>query len=449
MQNSGSQRKRKLNNKGMSLLEVMIGIIILGIVSGALLRSFVVAMQANQSAKQKQRTTTAAQSIMEGFKAYDIEELCRQFSSDDSFKMMENVEHVEEITVGEGEEPAPNGQHIFVLQGVTFETKKYDARVVVTPKSEWTKDDMADFEEMNNYLDAVYTQPANQDRTAYTRIRQIIVNEINKLADGEERFLLEDLEKDNLRVDKKITVTIESAGEDGCVVKVKTIYEFSYSAQEFTYIDADGIEQSVSFDGMTDGLIYDDLNGSTKLVSALADGEEESFVSIRYNNTLTGAPLENVYIYYYPAYKDIGESGNINANDIRIDSEEIVLKNSYDPGTGEPLNVYVIKQVNSLLSNTKLNIYEVSYQPTVTGVIEGDGCPIVLYNNLKENLAGTNGPVPTPNISGVTDMGTLVKEKPEADYLVYDVEVYIYKEGKLDSEAPKDLLLQLNGSMNK
>ena len=63
----------------MSLIEILVAIMILTVVTGPLLHSFVTAIKLNAKAKEKQRVTTAAQSIMEGFKAYTLEELCLQF----------------------------------------------------------------------------------------------------------------------------------------------------------------------------------------------------------------------------------------------------------------------------------------------------------------------------------------------------------------------------------
>ncbi|MDE6129037.1 MAG: type II secretion system GspH family protein, partial [Lachnospiraceae bacterium] len=82
MRNVGRHRKQKLNNKGLSLVEILVAVVILALVTGPLLHSFVSAARYNQRAKERQRTTTAAQSVMEGFKAFDLEELCWQFSGD-------------------------------------------------------------------------------------------------------------------------------------------------------------------------------------------------------------------------------------------------------------------------------------------------------------------------------------------------------------------------------
>ena len=445
MRNSGSQRKRKLNNRGLSLVEVMVGIVILGIVTGPLLHSFVSAMRYNQRAKERQRTTTAAQSIMEGFKAYDIEELCWQFSSDPAhpFRVIANSGVVSEEALsdrsGDGVpdtsilpqadgtlafEPASDGHYAFVMQNISFESKLYDARVEVRPKAPLPDADfngtqnMAAFEDINGYLDAIYKPQANRDQLAYTLILNKLLDKLNEEDASDEEFLLADLDTDKLRVEKETTVTIASPDAGVCVVTVTTVYK--YDARHYPYEDADGNEQELGFHG---NLGVDDDDDSAVIYT------EEI-----YNNTQTaadGAHLEKVYLYYYPAYRDV--SG------VKISSETIILQNN----SGEAKDIYLIKQVNGTLSNVWLNNYENSYSPTVTGT----GSAINLYHNLNTNLAG-GGTTASVSISGVTEKTQLVENNPE--YLLYEVIVSVYEEGAAANGFPAEsCLLELNGSMNK
>ena len=445
MRNSGSQRKRKLNNRGLSLVEVMVGIVILGIVTGPLLHSFVSAMRYNQRAKERQRTTTAAQSIMEGFKAYDIEELCWQFSGDPAhpFRVIANSGVVSEEALsdrsGDGVpdtsilpqadgtlafEPASDGHYAFVMQNISFESKLYDARVEVRPKAPLPDADfdgtqnMAAFEDINGYLDAIYKPQANRDQLAYTLILNKLLDKLNEEDASDEEFLIADLDTDKLRVEKETTVTIASPDAGVCVVTVTTVYK--YDARHYPYEDADGNEQELGFHG---NLGVDDDDDSAVIYT------EEI-----YNNTQTaadGAHLEKVYLYYYPAYRDV--SG------VKISSETIILQNN----SGEAKDIYLIKQVNGTLSNVWLNNYENSYSPTVTGT----GSAINLYHNLNTNLAG-GGTTASVSISGVTEKTQLVENNPE--YLLYEVIVSVYEEGAAANGFPAEsCLLELNGSLNK
>lgn len=85
---------KKLNNKGMSLVEVIIAITILGLVAVPVLHSMTTAMVYNQKARIRQEMTLTAESIMETFKGYDLDELFVKFggTSENSVKGIEGTE---------------------------------------------------------------------------------------------------------------------------------------------------------------------------------------------------------------------------------------------------------------------------------------------------------------------------------------------------------------------
>lgn len=73
--------RRKLNrDAGFSLLELLIAVVILAIIVIPLLNLFLSSNRLNIKSRQTLRATTAAQDIMEGLKAYNIEELKAQFA---------------------------------------------------------------------------------------------------------------------------------------------------------------------------------------------------------------------------------------------------------------------------------------------------------------------------------------------------------------------------------
>ena len=80
-----AMRRNKLSadNHGFSLVEILIDMVIIAIIVVPLLHTFVSSARANMQARQTLRMTTAAQDIMEGLKAYTIEELAYQFNYPD------------------------------------------------------------------------------------------------------------------------------------------------------------------------------------------------------------------------------------------------------------------------------------------------------------------------------------------------------------------------------
>ena len=90
--------QKKLDNKGFSLVEVLIAMLIMAVVSVPILSCFVSAAKYNGKAKTNQHITGAAQSIMEGFKANTMESLVKQFNGEETFRVVDHV-HADAIMV--------------------------------------------------------------------------------------------------------------------------------------------------------------------------------------------------------------------------------------------------------------------------------------------------------------------------------------------------------------
>lgn len=73
-------RRQKCSNAGFSLVELLIAVTILAIIVIPLLHMFVTSTRINVKSRQMQRATTVAQDIMEGLKAYNLEEVRAQFA---------------------------------------------------------------------------------------------------------------------------------------------------------------------------------------------------------------------------------------------------------------------------------------------------------------------------------------------------------------------------------
>ncbi len=74
--------KKKLNNKGMSLVEILVTVAIIAIIAAPLLNSFLNAMQVNSKARLIQNGTAVAQDTAELFKVFDVETLVASYEAD-------------------------------------------------------------------------------------------------------------------------------------------------------------------------------------------------------------------------------------------------------------------------------------------------------------------------------------------------------------------------------
>ena len=423
---------RGLNNKGMSLVEVLIAVAILAVVAAPLLKSFVSATQYNAKAKEKQRLTTAAQSIMEGFKSFDIEELCWQFSGDAAhlFQVHGAAEGYWEIPCfdrdGDGAfdtsiltgldgvkgfVPSGDNCYEFALKNISFEGKYFDAKVEASPNANVVSEqNLISVESMNGYLDGVYKQQVSQDAIMYGDILSKVLDELNTM-DGIYEYELEHLDKDKIIVTKLTTVHITADPSNPDINKVTVESRYDYSVNNYPYFKSDGSEDFFS---------YSDLVTS-------------SVVNV-YDNTDTvtnGAKLENVFLYYYPAY-------NSSATGAKIASETIHIQND----TSMEKNIYFIKQKNTALSAGVLFTCESSYTPTITG-----SGAMILHHNLHENLASPGSPVGTVTFSGFAfTYPFLLEDKDEI--LLFDLNVTIYNQGAADGGFADTPLLEFKGSMN-
>lgn len=409
-------KSRQLNNKGMSLVEVLVAITILAIVTGPILQTFVSSMRYNAKAKEQQRITTVAQSVMEGFKAYDIEELCEQFNGVVPFQVIANASGgVSEINPGDGDD-----NYTFRLEDVSFEgTFFYDAEVQVTPRVPGAPDafdgvetDMlVSVDDMNAYKDAVYKQDVLQDEKAYDEILKDFLN--NKLQPLDKMYIYElsHIDRSKISVKKYTTVTITGSDSTNHQVQVQT--EYKYSVTNYPYYDELGNENYINF--------------SDEVCAAA------SSTTMIYDSTATasaGAMLENVYLYYYPAY-------NTGSAPVALAEDNITITNNADTTK----NVYLIKQKfpESKISNISLVTCESSYTPTV---VAGDR--VQLYYNLDKNLASEGSPVGAVSLSAsLTPQTEFVTTGSKV--LLYNVTVSIYNPADNFTGTP---LLTLDGTMN-
>ena len=73
---------KKLNNKGMSLIEILVTVTIIALIAVPLLNSFINAMQINSKARLIQNGTAVAQDTAELFKVFDVEALAEAYEAE-------------------------------------------------------------------------------------------------------------------------------------------------------------------------------------------------------------------------------------------------------------------------------------------------------------------------------------------------------------------------------
>lgn len=431
------QTKNKLNNRGISLVEILVAITILAIAAGALLHAFITSTKINMRAKEQQRVTTAAQSVMEGLKAYTLEDICWQFNNiaGHDFKIYSAVGSRKEVPSGDAAitgitptlsikqwdeggvmqheyEPDGDGKFLFVMQNISYEGQLYDAKVELEPMAGGQTIYYA--REMDSTTDAVWKSPQGLDAAAQTVILQNVLDKLNEIDEFYE-YEMTNLDTSKITIDKTTYITI--GGTEGAyTASVKC--EYAYKVVDYPYYDATGAEQTWNSEEM-------------EPFTAITSLPDTTFYS--------GASLENVYLYYYPSYAS-------SLSDVPVNSDTINITNS----TSGAKTVFLVKQVPPGLDESgkiKLLTKENGYAPAVNG-----SGSITLYHNLNVNLADPSSSVGPYALSGFSDLHTDFLET-ENEYLLYRVKVFIYEPGAVAAAETAawtfgDAIFELDGSIN-
>lgn len=391
-QSEQEQRKiKKLNNQGMTLMEILVATIIFSMVSAVFLRSFIYAFRLNEEAKQKQYSMILAQSLMESMKAYDLVSLDNQFSGPDSaFRVYSLGPSGTKSFAMTGAEARTYSLSNIVYQQAKFHDRyKYDAEIVVTPSANAAK--LVKAQGINPYSDAIYVEGSDG-----TVEQDVLKDAIRAELTAQGNTASMDTLHTN-KISAKRTVKVDISNDD--IVTVQSSYEYSVNGYPIT--KTGGISATVTFTGSV-------------------DATEDAIVC--YDKPTIGessVQLINLYLYYYPAY-------SVSANQlIECTNDKIEITNN--SGTLE--NVYLIKQENPALSSTQISASEGSYLPEVK---INSSRKLKLLQNLDKVIRGDSSLAVTVD-GNYEDMGAPWKEDTDQTTLLYDVKVTVKKSGESDA----------------
>ena len=441
-------------------MEILVAMIILAIAGTAILHSLVTSARVNAKARENQILNVQAQSIMEGFKAYDLTSLENQFSGTTSMKVISNA--------GRSYYTSAGTDYVFTLRNISCDgSNLYDAVIEVTPLADFNLSAIAGSSAeisggtltyattgtINEYNDAIFIdKDPSADTKAYAKVMQAVCDKMNELdvyeegwddqnfyyfngdlsalPAGEEAVFIE-LDISKVEINKQIYVDVVQNTSDPTLytVVISTAY----------YYDVNGLDYYVE-DGST--LTY---TASNVLVSDLSTSETI------YDNTGTvsaGASLKNVYLFYYPAYSGLGG---------KVDSETITVNSNV--ALSDPIGLYVYKQVNPNLSETTVRVCENNYySPVLNTTLNGSISDTVfdVHWNLCDNIASTT------NAAGFTYNGNTMNSAVSPGYhrcaaeggtsttqvMNYAVDIKIYEAAADDADVgTTDVLYRLQGSM--
>lgn len=367
---------RLQSNKGFTLVEVLVAILILSIIIVPLLSAFVVAANTNAKARQTLRATTLAQNVMEELKAYSLEESAKQYGKKladnfviadamDSYETVLHVDGVHEVLTFDENgqiQGREEGKYDLVLKGVSQESAKFDVEVQIRePLAGVGTYDLVNITSMNRSDCAYFAQEKGAHSiigAEYARRRQ---NQVNTSDISAAEF--QDM------MTRTITIDVNSAVDGSETVKVTFDYQ------------------------IPTGYVTEDNRYYTEYTTI-------------FDNYSSGEELQAVYLYYYPLYgvstRDTFEINN--ASDL-------------------PVDIYLIK-----MKDTTFNAYDdTNYKPNVyvneTDSREDGTSNLKICTNIRaNNLLSYYNNIGTTTAIQVTDLGNA-----ETIQNLYDVTIKVYK----------------------
>ena len=473
-------RKHKMNNQAMTLIEVLAAMAILAVVLTPTLRMFASSSSVNLRAKWRQRATTAGESVMESFKAFKVEGLCKQFKLTHSFRGVNGTADMDveafydpdpgTWVAGAGSTPFHVDNTLntdacayrFWVNNATSEGSTYDIDVWVTPRS---NPDVLNFEPTtpNEYADAVImlgemtlvSDGSAVDDTGALLDVEGVLNLLKKKAKDQVLTSFASLSPsidDVTLSDVKRTITVNITDNAGASQQVTLQMKYECKGQvKYHYTPAGGTLVS-SVNATQD---YDE--SLLNLEVQFTDGGDTHLI---YDNsgTIGGqvdsngkhCKLNNVYLYYYPDYKG-ATFGDDPVDEIYVNATlgGLYDNSGVDPiGNGyEPLNVIIAKQVSTMLGDVALSTAEFYYDYKVVGSVSGSGEMVLLHNYdelLKDTL--TSGYTSSSGrVSGFTDTKSIKEGFEKKTNLIYDVDVKVYQAGTGRTEE----LAEFTGTINE
>lgn len=457
-------RKLKNDDRGVTLVEIIVSIAILAIIVLPFLNAFVTATKTNVKAKNEMNATHLATNIMEGIEKNSMKTLAYQFNYPseyfdvaDGFNIsdgssacellkksdkFDNVKRLEDISaeivnkddvitscIHKTDAKAKIGdaslwnfresdahKYYFYMSGVQSGTKKYNALVTVDAKSDaesdnkvrkYNMDEVADMSAMDANFDCM-----SADKYSATNI----ISAFNNMNPG---FSVQQSD-----IKRTIKIDIEKSGAASNKATKVTV-SYSYSIKN-------GVKKT-----------FPDPNSALK----------DDYTMVIYDNSsdTVNHNLRNVYLFYNPWYTSTGNTWDT-ANDVII----VNNKDKVD------CTVNIVKQ-KTISDQSELSTKESTYKAYVRVSEPGNRTGHAythIATNLNVNMGapdnplqpgqaiyGFNNNVIQNDVKKIVDIKNLTKSK--ASERLYDVKVDIYesKDSLDDIFKDKDPVVTMTGSM--
>ena len=460
-------RNRRLNDRGMTLVELLIAIVILAIIVVPLLHSFVSSARVNMDARKKLKITTTAQDVMEGLRADTLEDLALQIYFHDGVSSNGVVR---------------DGFHIIdkdLVKGTMSEN-----RCVINPNGS-----------VDNFTAVSDTAVSDDDKPCIESTNGGETYEFKRKDDGKYYFYMTDVTVENVgtpnyKVDVLISadadyyrdpssISVNSARHNGTplvdISDMNSLKDFVFSINEKEMLDninaANYTSYSLKDTKVTVSITLEKKNigGNDKIQATVSSKLQALANSAHYdesNQVVTRDMVRNIYLFYSPTYN--GEISGTTVPDVINITNNDKCDN----------NFYIVKQYDDAIASSGfMEAYENNYKCSIKITESGEtDCHTKIRTNLDYNLykvlnnsgALERMPVGQTEYEYNTDTKDPLTWESNGEKVIspmgggeitdriYNASVYVYKEGSIANAlspggggtiAADNLLISLDGSM--
>lgn len=281
-------KKQGQQNKGFTLLEVLVAITILSIIVVPLLQAFVTSAGVNAKARREMNATSVAENVIEELKASTFDEVMKEFETEGTEASWGGkVRGMSQTTVEK------NGVDVtsynFFTTDIPMNNTTYDVAVHLTADANGTKN-LANVNSMNDASCGYYVEDEDLALTAAETFQMRNKEYVYKKEARKESVTAADVETLMAMMSRDITITVNAGSVD---------VTYTYTVP-------------------TD---YTDTGANTYTETVRI-----------FENAVSGEVLEAVYLYYYPLHKK---------TEVATKKDTITINNSN--GTKRDLEVFLIK----------------------------------------------------------------------------------------------------------
>lgn len=462
---------KKLNHKGMTLVEVIVAMAILAVVIAPTLRIFASTSGTNFRAKQRQRATTVAESTMEALKAYSLDNLCRLFDGNE-FKGA-NIRQADGTLVGSQSAKAVDGsghqvspfrsdntfntdynEYILTANKVVSESSYFNVVVNIKPyistNSASYERNMLQMDSPNKYRDCIINLEELKEEQSFdaeAKLKNAAKDKvIAEVTTGTPTITNSDIELSNFV--RKIELDVDDNGTTQTVS-----IEITYTADAKVQYKLAGVAQTAKeYTGLKYEVDFSTTPGSTTETT-----------KVLYDNSATIAgtdvvgrqsKLDRIFLYYYPTYSEIYGTGA--KDEIEVASDLSVIY-AYDSGLTKgdsealghyPMELVVVKQRSAYITGDAAwrdaeNDYRTTPEISLKNTSSGSG-QLVLRHNLNEYIGTGTAPGGMPDVhpTGFSAVENIMEGMTDSSKLLYKVEVHVY-----DVKTSEEVAL-IEGTMN-